>query len=253
MEFEKLHPLIRPFIARQGYLVLDGGLATELEKRGFDLRDSLWSARLLVEAPQAIQQLHLDYLWAGADCVIGASYQASLPGFQARGFSAAAAAQLITRSVALALAAREEFWTAYQQSDKRDGRLRPLVAASIGPYGAFLANGAEYTGDYDLDVAGLVAWHRPRWEILRRSGADLFACETIPARREALALAQLLAESAQPAWVSFSCRDGAHLADGAPLAEVVPPLSALPNVAAHRRKLHAPAFDAGPDRHFAIG
>jgi homocysteine S-methyltransferase len=95
-----------------------------------------------------------------------------------------------------------------------------LVAASVGPYGAYLANGAEYTGDYDLDEDGLLAWHRPRWEILASSEADLLACETIPSYPEARALARLLAETPTvKVWVSFSCRDAAHLNDGTPITE----------------------------------
>ncbi|MGN9780041.1 homocysteine S-methyltransferase [Nonomuraea sp. ZG12] len=188
-------------------LVLDGGLSTQLEALGADLGDELWSARLLLEDPALIRSAHAAYFSAGADVATTASYQASLPGFARKGLDAAQAERLMRLSVELAAQARDEAGGG-------------LVAASIGPYGAFLANGAEYTGDYDLDEDGLLAWHRPRWEILASSEADLLACETIPSYAEAKALARLLAETpAVKVWVSFSCRDAAHLNDGTPITE----------------------------------
>lgn len=226
---QRKNPLT-PFLEGQGFLLLDGGLATELERAGHDLRDSLWSARLLLENPEAIAQVHRDYLLAGADCLITASYQATLTGFQRRGLSREAAAALIHRSIALAINTRDQFW---QEPANQVGRLRPLVAASVGPYGAYLANGAEYTGDYDLDEKGLVAFHRERWFILAESGADLLACETIPSAVEARALAQLAQETPEmPLWVSFSCRDREQINDGTLLKEAVRPLLDLPQVVA---------------------
>jgi homocysteine S-methyltransferase len=221
--------LVASFINFQGLLVVDGGLATELEWRGYDLHDPLWSARLLLENPAAIRQVHTDYLWAGADCVIAASYQATLPGLMARGLSEQESADLLRLAVKLASEARDVFWAAH---DHR-GRLRPLAAASIGPYGAYLANGAEYTGNYDLDTAGLVAWHRPRWHILANSGADLLACETCPSRSELEAYCELLSETPQtPAWVSFTARDGRAISDGTPIADCAARLHDIPNVVA---------------------
>lgn len=188
-------------------LVLDGGLATHLEALGADLSDELWSARLLLEDPDLIRRVHADYFAAGAQVATTAGYQASIPGFVRRGLDVAQAERLIRRSVELAAQARDEAGGG-------------LVAASVGPYGAYLANGAEYTGDYDLDEEGLLAWHRPRWEILASSGPDLLACETIPSCAEARALARLLRETPSvKAWVSFSCRDGEHLNDGTPIRE----------------------------------
>lgn len=223
---------VQPFLDRQSLFIIDGGLATELEWRGYDLNDPLWSAKLLVENPAAIQQVHADYLWAGADCIISASYQASIPGLLARGFSEKEAVDLLRVSVHLARQVRAQFWQAYEDKD-RGKRLRPLVAASVGPYGAFLANGAEYTGDYDLDVAGLAAWHRRRWHILADSGADLLACETIPSRSELEAICSLLAETPEmPAWVSFSCSDGRYISDGTLIADCAARLDSVPNVVA---------------------
>jgi homocysteine S-methyltransferase len=206
-------------LAQAGIVILDGGLATELERRGADLRDPLWSAKLLVDAPELIRQLHLDYYRAGADVATTASYQASFQGFARRGLNAVAAANLMRRSVALACEAREMFLADPVSSA---GRAYPLVAASIGPYGATLHDGSEYRGNYGLDVDALIAFHRPRLAVLATAGADLLACETIPCRDEAVALARLLAEFPQvAAWLSFSCRDGMYDSHGEPFAECI--------------------------------
>ncbi len=211
-------------------MVLDGGLATELEARGHDIDDALWSARLLIDEPEAIRRLHLDYLEAGADCIVSASYQASLPGFVRQGSSEAAAERALRRSVELALAARDEFWAT---PENRAGRQRPLVAASIGPYGAFLADGSEYSGDYDLDAAGLADFHRRRLGLLALCGADLLACETIPSAIEARVLVGLIEEiPGCRTWVSFSCRDGQRICDGARLAAIAAEIAASPRVIA---------------------
>ncbi|MBB5082608.1 homocysteine S-methyltransferase [Nonomuraea endophytica] len=201
-------------------LVLDGGLATHLEALGADLRDELWSARLLLENPDLIRAVHAAYFAAGADVATTASYQASVHGFMARGLDGSEAARLITLSVELAAQARDEAGGG-------------LVAASVGPYGAYLANGAEYTGDYDLDEDGLRAWHEPRWEILAAAEPDMMAVETIPSYPEARAIARLLKETPQvKAWVSFSCRDEAHLNDGTPITEAAALFSGNPQVVA---------------------
>ncbi len=218
------------FLDLQGVVVLDGGLATELEARGFDLADDLWSAKLLIERPEAIRRLHRDYLDAGADCVTSASYQATAAGFARRGLDEAAAEGLLRLAVELAIEARDAFWA---DPDRPAGRLKPLVAASVGPYGAYLADGSEYTGAYDLDQSGLEDFHCRRLEVLSASGADLLACETVPSAAEARALARLLAEvPGPPAWLSFCCRDDRHLADGSELAAVVRELDGHERIAA---------------------
>ncbi len=212
-----MNPLT-PFLTQAGVVILDGALATELERRGAELRDSLWSAKVLVEQPELIRQVHYDYFLAGADVATTASYQATFAGLARRGLTAAQAADLMRRSVRLAQEARDQFWSA---EENRTNRLRPLVAASIGCYGAFLHDGSEYRGAYGLTVQQLMDFHRPRLEVLAQSGADLLACETIPCQVEAEALARLLAEYRLPAWLSCSCRDGRHVCHGELLADCV--------------------------------
>ena len=231
---------IGPFLQDQGSLIIDGGFATELEARGFDLSDALWSARLLHDAPRAIKDVHLDYMAAGADCIISASYQATIRGFVRQGFDEPQAADLLKKSVGIAKEARDDFWS---QPANRAGRLRPLVAASVGPYGAFLADGSEYRGDYDLSEDELLAFHRPRWHLLVGCAPDLMACETIPSAVEARALARLLQETPEtPAWISFSCRDERHISDGALLADVVALLDEIPQIVALGVNCTAPRF-----------
>ena len=196
--------------------VLDGGLATELESRGHDITGRLWSGHVLLNDPQAIEALHYDYLKAGADIVISASYQVSLPGMVEAGYSQAQGIRALELSVELAVNARNR----YLAENPANNEL-PLVAASVGPYGAYLANGSEYTGDYGVDSNVLREFHRERLEVLLGTEADLLACETIPSLAEAKVLAGLIAEYGQPpAWISFSCRDGEHICDGTPIADV---------------------------------
>ena len=214
------HPLV----------ILDGALATELEKRGRDLRDPLWSAKVLLEAPELIRQVHLDYFRAGADGAITASYQASVEGFARRGIPQVEALALIRRSVDLAREARDAFWA---ESAHRAGRPRPFVAASVGPYGAFLADGSEYRGDYGIGEAELIDFHRPRLAALLAAGPDILACETLPCLLEAQALVQLLAAFPEAnAWIAFSARDGAHTCHGERLTDCAAALDGCAQVVA---------------------
>jgi homocysteine S-methyltransferase len=223
---------IKPFVDRNGAFILDGGLATQLEARGEDLGDTLWSARLLLDDPALIGQVHADYLLAGADCIIAASYQATIPGFMSRGLSEIEAKELLGFAVALAVEERDKYWSALAKGE-RARRIRPLVAASVGPYAAYRADGSEYTGNYDLGAADLVEFHRKRWFVLAESAADIMACETIPVFDEARALARLLTETPEwSAWFSFTCRDGQHIVDGTPIHECASFLSEFEQVAA---------------------
>ena len=232
--------LVAPFFARRGIVVLDGALATELEARGADLHDPLWSARTLLEQPSLIRDVHDSYFAAGADVAITATYQASFEGFARRGIAADAAADLMRLAVRIACDARDARWG---RIDGEPGAVRPLVAASVGPYGAALADGSEYRGDYALDEDALVAWHAPRFDLLADCGADLLACETIPCGAEARALLRLLdAHPAARAWISFSARDGAQISNGESFAVLAAEIGAHPQVIAVGVNCTAPAY-----------
>lgn len=209
------------------FVLLDGAMATELEGRGCNLADSLWSAKVLMENPTLIRDVHLDYFRAGARVAITASYQATPAGFAARGLNEAQSRALIVRSVALAQAARE----LYLAENSQAGTL--LVVGSVGPYGAYLADGSEYRGDYQRSAEEFQAFHRPRVEALLEAGADLLACETLPSFAEISALAELLtAYPTARAWFSFTLRDAQHLSDGTPLRDVIAMLAHYPQVIA---------------------
>ena len=195
-------------------VILDGGLSNALVARGHDLSDDLWTASLLRDSPGEIAAVHRAYFDAGAEVATTASYQASVPGFVRAGLSVAEAEALLRRSVTVAREVRDAV---------ADGR-RLLVAASVGPYGAVLADGSEYRGRYGLSPAGLRDFHRPRLEVLASAGPDLLAVETVPDADEAEVLAGLLDEIGLPAWVSYSV-DGPRTRAGQPLADAFAVLS----------------------------
>ena len=197
--------------------VLDGAMATELERRGWDLSGPIWSAHVLDASPQSILAVHLDYLRAGADCISTASYQVSARGYRELGRSSDEAFQALLQAVAIAEQARAQ----YAFENPR----RIWIAASLGPYGAALHNGAEYHGRYEISFDELVDFHAERFAALRGNHADLLAVETIPSLAEAQAILRALDRFPDlPAWLSFTCRDGEHVAHGEKLracAEVV--------------------------------
>lgn len=191
-----------------GPVVLDGGLATQLEAQGHNLNSELWSARLLHDDPDSIVQAHRAFFAAGAQVATTASYQASIGGFARTGIGQAEAEQLIKRSVRLAEQALASF---------ADGQDR-WIAGSVGPYGAALADGSEYRGDYDLTVTDLRKWHRPRIELLIEAGVNVLALETIPCLAEVEALLAEIDGSGQPCWLSITCA-GNRTRAGEPSAE----------------------------------
>ncbi len=211
-------------------MILDGAFSTELQRHGCDLNDPLWSAKILIENPDIIRRVHTDYFEAGADCVITASYQATYEGFMKRGLSAAQAEDLMHLSITLATSARDLFWA---DSANTKDRPKPLVAASIGPYGAFLADGSEYRGDYSISESGLRDFHHKRLQTLIEAGPDILACETIPCLREAQVLVKLLQNHpGTSCWISFSGRDGKHINNGEKIEDCARWLDAYGQVAA---------------------
>ncbi|MCT9090694.1 homocysteine S-methyltransferase [Streptomyces sp. ASQP_92] len=216
----------------QGPVVLDGGLSNQLESQGCDLSDELWSARLLADDPRQIQEAHTAYARAGAQVLTTASYQATFEGFARRGLSHQEAELLLARSVQLARTAGALCPAADPAGEDPHGvgggagggvgRGRgegeapqnpappptPWVAASVGPYGAFLADGSEYRGRYGLSVRELERFHRPRIEALVAAGPDVLALETVPDVDEAEALLRAVEGCGVPVWLSYSIAGG---------------------------------------------
>lgn len=189
--------------------MLDGGLSTALEEQGADLSGALWTARLLAEEPGRVAAAHRSFVQAGAQVITTATYQASVPGFLAAGHDRAEAERLLARGVQVALEVREEMVL------DRPGL---QVAASVGPYGAYLADGSEYRGRYGVPATTLRDFHGPRLDLLAAAGPDLLAVETIPDADEAAVLVDLLEDLGVPAWFCYSVR-GTTTCAGQPLAE----------------------------------
>lgn len=225
---------VRPLAAAlaEQVLVLDGGLSNQLQAQGCDLSDALWSARLLADGPEQIEAAHAAYVRAGAQVLITSSYQATFEGFARRGTGRAEAARLLARSVELARAAGE--------ATDRD----VWVAASVGPYGALLADGSEYRGRYGLSVDELARFHRPRVEVLAEAGPDVLALETVPDADEAEGLLRAVEGCGVPVWLSYTI-DGDRTRAGQGLADAFSLVAGVDQVVAVGVNCCDPR-DAGP-------
>jgi homocysteine S-methyltransferase len=210
-----------------GLHVLDGGMATELERKGSNLDGPLWSAHVLESSPESIAAVHREYLEAGADCLLTASYQVSIEGFQAIGFDAQEAAEAAANALRASVVLAERVKSEYQTGSPR----KIWIAASLGPYGAMLHNGAEYHGNYDCSFDDLVGFHSRRIAVLAHTGADFLAFESIPSLEEAKAiLAALQPYPELAAYLSFTCRDGLHVSHGEALRACAELLDMQPQV-----------------------
>jgi homocysteine S-methyltransferase len=220
-------------------LLIDGGLSNVLEKQGHNLNHQLWTAMLLEKDPESIIQAHYAYLESGAQCITTSSYQATVPGMLAAGYDRGTAEVLLMKSVELAEVAIERAMAAGLVDYK------PLIAASIGPFGAYLADGSEYRGNYGVSDGTLREFHQDRIRLLERSNADFFACETIPSFQEARVLSEILKQADKPAWISFSCKDEQHINDGTKIEECVSLFTDHSNVFAIGVNCTAPNYVSG--------
>lgn len=207
--------LLADLIRRTGSVVIDGAMSTALEKLGCDLNDKLWSARVLIEDPAKIRQVHVDYFEAGANVAITASYQATEAGFRERGINSETACNLIAQSVMLAKEARADFLARHPEKDPKS----LLIAGAVGPYGAYLANGAEYTGDYHLSSDEYRVFHQLRLRALVDAGADFLGIETQARLDEVKVILDMIEKLDAAAWVTFTLKDSGHIADGTPIEE----------------------------------
>jgi homocysteine S-methyltransferase len=210
-----------------GLHVLDGAMATELERRGFNLDGPLWSAHVLESSPEAIAEVHRAYLEAGADCLLTASYQVSVEGFQQIGYDPEGAVKAADRALRASVAIAEKVRSEYHSTPPR----RIWIAASLGPYGAMLHNGAEYHGNYECSYEELVGFHGRRIAVLAETNADFLAFESIPSLEEAKAILTALRPYPDvPAYLSFTCRDGMHVSHGETLRECAELLDGQPQI-----------------------
>ena len=198
---------LKEILQKEQIMVIDGSMSTALEALGADLNNTLWTASVLKNRPELIRQVHYDYFKAGADCGITCSYQATIPGLMKAGCTRKEAEALITRSVTLFKEARDQWW---KEEGETGSRMYPLCLGSVGPYGASLADGSEYTGNYSMDHDFLYDFHYRRMELLHNAGADLLLIETQPALKEALVAAEIAEVLNADYWISFTCKNGTH-------------------------------------------
>jgi homocysteine S-methyltransferase len=212
-----------------GLHVLDGAMATELERKGFDLSGPLWSAHVLESSPEAIAGVHREYLEAGADCLLTASYQVSAEGFRKIGYDARRATDAAANALRASVSIAEEVRREYQAGSPR----KIWIAASLGPYGAMLHDGSEYHGNYACSFDDLVGFHSRRVAVLVDTNADFLAFESIPSLEEAKAIVAALRPYAEvAAYFSFTCRDGRHVSHGETLQACAELLDQQPQVIA---------------------
>ncbi len=235
---------------QKNLIVMDGPMGTELERRGYNVNDRLWSAKILRDDPAAIRRIHYDYCAAGADILTCASYQASVKGLCEAGCSQARAEELIALSLRLVQEARESWW---EEGGRLSGRPLPLAAGDIGPYGAYLSDASEYTGAYRLSRSEYREFHLPRMRILQETGAEIFAVETMPRLDEALVCAELLEEMGADYWISFTFRDESHICEGRPVSEVTAALRDLPHLKAVGVNCTPPEYVRGIVRRLRAG
>jgi homocysteine S-methyltransferase len=191
------------------FIKLDGGLSTALELNGNKLSTSLWTGELIRTAPTEITKAHLDFINAGAQIIITSSYQLSYMGCENRGWSSAQTDEALYKSTQLAMDAVSQSG----QSGK--------VAASVGPYGAALADGSEYRGNYGVGKSALRDFHARRIEVLIASNPDYLALETMPDTQEVEVLLDLLSNCPIPYWISYSCKEGNQTNAGQSFASAV--------------------------------
>ena len=220
-------------LASEKPIILDGAMGTELEYQGYNVAGNLWSAKYLAQDASALTKIHLDYLRAGATIITSASYQASFPGLLEAGYAEEEIPTLLQKSVHLVQQAITTYWSSLSQEEK-ETRIYPLAAASLGPYAAYLADGSEYTGVYQVSKEELKTFHLPRIQALLEAKPDLLLIETIPNFLETEALLELLETdfSTVQALISFTSQDGATISDGTPIEEVADLCDKCPQILA---------------------
>jgi len=221
----------KELLEKQDYLILHGALGTELECQGYDVSGKLWSAEYLIRQPDIIEKIHESYILSGSDIVTTSAYQATIPGLMDYGLSKSDAENIIRSTVRIAKSARDKAWAKIDANEKSK-RPYPLISGDIGPYAAYLANGSEYTGKYNIDKEAIRSFHKPRIALLLEEGVDLLAVETIPNFIEAQVIAEILSEKYPKveAYFSFTSQDGKSISDGTPIEEVATYCDKIPQI-----------------------
>lgn len=216
------------------HLVLDGALGTQLESiipNDSEIQpknDPLWSTKVLMTQPKLIERIHYQYLQSGSDIIMTSTYQASCAGLikYANSYTDEVA-HVWERSVDMANNAirRHKLENNTKPIRNRD----PIICGSVGPYGAFLANGAEYTGEYGMISNEELEKHHFKLLqfLILHPDVKLIAIETIPNFREFKVLVNLLTKLLslhgpnQKFYLSINVRNESEMCDGTPVEKVM--------------------------------
>ncbi|CAI2635763.1 MULTISPECIES: homocysteine S-methyltransferase [Apilactobacillus] len=214
---------VNNWINQQDHILIDSSMSTGLEERGLKLNSNLWTAAALESHEDLIVDVHKKYFDAGSSMTTTNTYQASVPGLVKAGYSENQAIALIKKAVELADRGRNESTNPNPK----------WLLGGVGPYGAFLANGSEYTGDYSLTDEEYIAFHEGRIKAMVEAGIDVLILETLPNINELKAITEYTKQFDIPVIVAASLRDKSHLADGSSLIEVASFLESQEHVIAY--------------------
>lgn len=198
--------------------LLDGSLGYELKLRGFHDRE-LWATQALLEGPEAVRQLHIEYIEAGADVITTNTYSCAPLYLERRPGLTEWAPELLELAGTLANEAREQ-----------TGRTDVRIAASIPPLDE------SYRPDRVRSFDEMTEWYGLMVEALAPH-VDIWLCETMSTIEESVAAAGATAASSHPLWIAWTVddrrpqrlRSGETLVDAVAAVEVHRPAALLVN------------------------
>ncbi|MDT8345934.1 MAG: homocysteine S-methyltransferase family protein [Thermohalobaculum sp.] len=194
-------------------ILTDGGMGQELLARTRLAPTPLWSAQVMIDRPEAVEELHLDYIRAGARVITLNAYSAEP--CRLRRFGIPDRFEALQRAACeLALRARDRAGAA-GAGVAIAGCLPPLEWSYLPQ----LARPADEAAEI---YARVVAEQAPH--------VDLFLCETMAAAGEAAGAARAAAASGLPVWVSWTVAEqpAATVRSGEPLGDAIAALGDTP-------------------------
>lgn len=191
---------ISQFLAEtEDWILLDGPMGTRLAELGYHVdRQPGWSAQALVDVPELVEQVHREYVAAGATTLTANTFRTHAANLAAWGMQAEAKS-LTSLAVQLARQAA-------------DGKA--WVLGSQAPVGDC------YSPDQTPSAEELRSAHRAMARNLKAAGVDAVLLETHVSQQEALIALEAVAETGLPALLSVVARDETHLLDGSRLQDL---------------------------------
>ena len=183
-------------------VLLDGGMGQELVRRAKTEDHPMWSAKVLLERPELVEQAHRDFIDAGATVITLNAY-ATTPERLSRDGAPELFEPLQRRAREIAERARE----GAPHEVRIAGCLPPL-------FGSYHPEAAPPFEEAVTRYAEIIA---------QQPSVDLFLCETMSSTHEAKAAITAARETGKPAWCAFSLDDDgtAQLRSGEPLADAL--------------------------------